>query len=112
MLRKNSRSVTYFYILLHTGLRAGELCALQWKDIDFKRRELHIYKTINRTKCYFDGYEKNWKMQLQVFKLQHLKKTQVIELYRLQDSVAEAFQTLKKQQAEKQRKKSELGHFK
>lgn len=48
---KNSRSSAYFYILLHTGLRVGELCALQWKDVDFAKRELHIYKTINRTEC-------------------------------------------------------------
>lgn len=55
---RNSRSITYFYILLHTGLRVGELCALQWKDIDFAKRELHIYKTINRTECFFDEHGK------------------------------------------------------
>ncbi|MBR2176906.1 MAG: site-specific integrase, partial [Clostridia bacterium] len=31
-----------------TGLRIGELCALQWKDIDLKKRILTVSKTIQR----------------------------------------------------------------
>lgn len=57
---KNTRAVNYFYILLHTGMREGELCALQWKDIDFEKRELRIYKTINRIERYFDSDRKKW----------------------------------------------------
>lgn len=33
---------------LYTGLRIGELCALQWKDIDFNNRIVKISKTIQR----------------------------------------------------------------
>ena len=32
-------------ICLYTGLRIGELLALEWSDIDFKKEELHICKT-------------------------------------------------------------------
>lgn len=35
---------------LYTGIRIGELCALQWKDIDFKQECLYISKTIIRLK--------------------------------------------------------------
>lgn len=35
-------------IALYSGLRIGELCALQWNDIDFKRSILHVNKTIQR----------------------------------------------------------------
>ncbi len=35
-------------ICLYTGLRIGELCALQWKDIDLKSRTLSVTKTIER----------------------------------------------------------------
>ena len=33
---------------LYTGLRIGELCALQWKDIDLEKRILTVNKTIQR----------------------------------------------------------------
>lgn len=33
---------------MFTGIRIGELCALQWRDIDFKNGLLHVRKTIQR----------------------------------------------------------------
>lgn len=44
---KNCESMGYAVGLL-TGVRIGELCALQWKDIDFERKVIHIYKTLQR----------------------------------------------------------------
>ena len=43
-------SLTSLAILLSlcTGLRIGELCALQWKDIDLEKRILTVNKTIQR----------------------------------------------------------------
>lgn len=35
---------------LYTGLRIGELCALQWKDIDFINNTISITKTVQRVK--------------------------------------------------------------
>lgn len=35
-------------ISLYSGLRIGELCGLQWNDIDFKKNILSINKTIQR----------------------------------------------------------------
>lgn len=34
-----------------TGIRIGELCALQWKDIDLEKRILTVSKTIQRIQC-------------------------------------------------------------
>lgn len=34
-----------------TGIRIGELCALQWRDIDFEKRILTVRKTIQRIQC-------------------------------------------------------------
>lgn len=45
---KNTRYYEVFLILLNTGLRIGELCALEWKDVDLENRILHINKTLNR----------------------------------------------------------------
>lgn len=33
---------------MYAGLRIGEICALQWKDIDFADRKIHITKTAER----------------------------------------------------------------
>lgn len=45
-----------FMTLAYTGMRVGELSALKWKDIDFKNKEINIYKTYynptNRTAEY------------------------------------------------------------
>lgn len=35
-------------LCLYTGLRLGELCALQWKDIDFKDMNLTVNRTVQR----------------------------------------------------------------
>ena len=36
------------FLALYTGIRIGELCALQWKDIDFARATLKCAETIQR----------------------------------------------------------------
>lgn len=35
-----------FRLLLLTGMRVGECCALQWRDIDWKNHVLHIKRTL------------------------------------------------------------------
>ena len=37
-------------IALYTGVRLGELCAMQWKDIHFQEQYLDISKTLHRVK--------------------------------------------------------------
>ena len=44
---RNTKNIG-FLISLYSGIRIGELCALQWKDIDFKNNKLIISKTIQR----------------------------------------------------------------
>ncbi len=48
----NSREIKDFAILLvlFSGIRIGELCALKWEDIDFERNVIHISKTVIRIK--------------------------------------------------------------
>jgi integrase len=55
-------------LTLYTGIRIGELCALQWKNIDMKNQVLNIEKTIQRisvdstkqsTKIIFDTPKSN-----------------------------------------------------
>lgn len=37
---------TFYEILYYLGLRQGEACALTWNDINFKKREVNINKTL------------------------------------------------------------------
>jgi len=36
---------TMITLLVYTGLRRGELCGLEWKDIDFDNQMLHVVRT-------------------------------------------------------------------
>jgi integrase len=36
------------YICLHTGLRVGEICALQWRDVDVAAGTLTVRRTVQR----------------------------------------------------------------
>lgn len=38
-----------FVVAIETGMRIGELAGLQWKNVDFKNRVLHVKNTL----CYF-----------------------------------------------------------
>lgn len=37
---------------MYMGLRVGEICALQWGDIDLEKRTLTVRKTIQRVQCF------------------------------------------------------------
>lgn len=45
-------------ICLYTGLRLGEICALQWGDIDFQSRTLYVRRTVQRIKSSAKGEKK------------------------------------------------------
>lgn len=38
------------FLVLYSGLRIGELCALTWRDIDTEEGLLHVNKTLQRIK--------------------------------------------------------------
>lgn len=50
-LLKNLNERTFgIYFCLYTGLRIGEICALQWKNIDLENKKVKIKKTLIRIK--------------------------------------------------------------
>lgn len=38
----NTRAKTFLLTALHTGMRRGEIVGLQWKDVDFKKKAIHV----------------------------------------------------------------------
>ena len=56
ILNKTNEYTTYNAIIqfqIYTGMRIGETLALTWDDIDFKKREIYINKTVNFIKTDF-----------------------------------------------------------
>ncbi len=43
-------------IAINSGVRIGELCALQWQDVDLERGTIHVNKTMQRIKTYVDRH--------------------------------------------------------
>jgi len=46
-----NRSTLGVALSMSIGIRIGELCALQWKDIDLEKRILTVRKTMQRIQC-------------------------------------------------------------
>jgi len=57
-LANNDYKKTGILIALFCGVRIGELCAIQWKDINFEKETLSINKTIQRIYDYAGSYLK------------------------------------------------------
>lgn len=58
-VKADKRPKTFGILLcLYTGLRIGELLALEWTDIDFEKREISISKTCHDSKDEFGRYER------------------------------------------------------
>lgn len=51
------RDYPIFLTLAYTGMRAGELCALKWSDIDFEEQTISITKTYYNPRNAIKEYE-------------------------------------------------------
>lgn len=58
LLRNLNEKTFGIYFCLYTGLRIGELCALQWKNIDLKNKKIKVKKTLIRIKNPDEGLKK------------------------------------------------------
>ena len=77
-------------VALGTGLRSGELRGLTWSDIDFRKREISINKTL--------VYIKDMETKKYVFKYQTPKTKNSIRTIPMQESVYKALKRQKKQE--------------
>jgi integrase len=51
----NDPYIQLYQIAISTGMRQGEILGLQWKDIDWERRTIHIRRQLK--KLYGGGYD-------------------------------------------------------
>lgn len=78
-------------MLIYTGLRRGEICALKWSDIDFKKSLLHVRKSAQYLPK-LGVFEKSPKSgaSMRVIKLPTLAKTILLEHKNAQKVEADA----------------------
>ncbi|MGD0032499.1 site-specific integrase [Paenibacillus illinoisensis] len=79
-----------FYLLVFSGMRSGELCALKWSDINFKTHEIRITKTL---------YNENNNMKL--YKLTPPKTKGSIRNFSIDDSVTKLLLAYRDRQEKK-----------
>lgn len=80
-----------FLILMHTGMRIGEVLALQWRDVNFDEKYLRVYKTLNRVKLYYDKQGKKLAEPYYVTQITSPKKKKSVRIIPLPDIAIEAF---------------------
>lgn len=95
---QNVRYAEIFYILLHTGLRSGELCALEWSDIDIESRTIHIYKTLTRITKYYDNNGMKLQHPIQEIQITTPKQESSNRYIPLSENVMSAFHKWKEKQ--------------
>ena len=47
VIKRTSDIWLFPFFALHSGMRKGEILALQWKDIDFENDLIHVYKSVS-----------------------------------------------------------------
>ena len=50
-----------FILLLNTGMREGEICALEWADVNFEKLIIRINKTVSEVKIRDDSADAKYK---------------------------------------------------
>lgn len=46
------RQALIIIVAVHTGLRPGEICALAWEDIDLKKGEIHVSRSLTNKRVF------------------------------------------------------------
>lgn len=87
-----TRYYELFVILLNTGMRIGEACALEWKDIDFEKRSVYIYKTIGTSLIYYDKYGEKLKEPYYLTQITSPKKEVSVRKIPLTETAIKAFE--------------------
>ncbi len=102
---KKYRMGTAYIVLVNTGLRAGELSGLTWKDVDFENKALYVRRGMQKITTYDDDFNKVKRER----KVTDVKTENSYRVVPMLDKVVKILQEYKKKVQAEQEKLAELG---
>lgn len=102
---KKYRMGTAYIVLDNTGLRAGELSGLTWKDVDFENKALYVRRGMQKITTYDDDFNKVKRER----KVTDVKTENSYRVVPMLDKVVRILQEYKKKVQAEQEELAELG---
>ena len=102
---KKYRMGTAYIVLVNTGLRAGELSGLTWKDVDFENKALYVRRGMQKITTYDDEFNKVKRER----KVTDVKTENSYRVVPMLDKVVRILQEYKKKVQTEQEELAELG---
>lgn len=102
---KKYRMGTAYIVLVNTGLRAGELSGLTWKDLDFENKALYVRRGMQKITTYDDDFNKVKRER----KVTDVKTENSYRVVPMLDKVVKILQEYKKKIQAEQEELAELG---
>lgn len=102
---KKYRMGTAYIVLVNTGLRAGELSGLTWKDVDFENKALYVRRGMQKITTYDDDFNKVKRER----KVTDVKTENSYRVVPMLDKVVKILQEYKKKVKAEQEELAELG---
>lgn len=102
---KKYRMGTAYIVLVNTGLRAGELSGLTWKDVDFENKALYVRRGMQKITTYDDDFNKIKRER----KVTDVKTENSYRVVPMLDKVVRILQEYKKKVQTEQEELAELG---
>ena len=109
---RDTRYYELYMLLLFTGMRIGEACALEWKDVDFQNNYLHVYKTINIVPVYYDDNGNKLDRPYYIKQITSPKRTASIRKIPLFKAAVDALYSWREKQLADKRKYKKSGGLK
>lgn len=102
---KKYRMGTAYIVLVNTGIRAGELSGLTWKDVDFENKALYVRRGMQKITTYDDDFNKIKRER----KVTDVKTENSYRVVPMLDKVVRILQEYKKKVQAEQEELAELG---
>lgn len=102
---KKYRMGTAYIVLVNTGLRAGELSGLTWKDVDFENKALYVRRGMQKITTYDDDFNKVKRER----KVTDVKTENSYRVVPMLDKVVRILQEYKEKVQAEQEELAELG---